>query len=202
MPRKSAVNDCSVLATLGAVLTYLAVFGIVLGINLLPAFGPPTWLVLVVLHVSWKVNVVALVIVGVLAASLGRFLLASSAKWLKPHLPRRYVAGVERAGSALLERRGRATAAVGLFLISPLPSAQLFIAAGLLELPLVFVTMAFGLGRLVTYSLYLTAASVAVTSLSGAFGDFFGSPWSIALEVILVLATVVGPLLLGRSRDS
>jgi hypothetical protein len=77
----------------------------------------------------------------------------------------------------------------------------LFIAAGLLELPLIPVTLAFGLGRLVTYSLYLTLASVAVTSLSSAFGDFFGSPWSIALEVILVGATVVGPLLLAKGDE-
>lgn len=181
--------------------TYLAVFGIVFAINLLPAFGPPTWLVLVVLHVSWKCNVPALVILGALAACSGRYVLARSAQRLKPHLPKRYVNGVERAGKALLEKRARATAAVGLFLISPLPSAQLFIAAGLLELPLIPVTLAFGLGRLVTYSLYLTVASVAITSLSGAFGDFFGSPWSIALEIILVLATVVGPLLLSKGDE-
>jgi hypothetical protein len=183
------------------VLTYLAVFGIVLGINLLPAFGPPTWLVLVVLHASWKCTIPALVIVGVLGACTGRYLLARSAQRLKPHLPKRYVRGVERAGKKLLEKRGQATAAVGLFLISPLPSAQLFIAAGLFELPLMAVTLAFGFGRLVTYSLYLALASVAITSLTGALGDFFGSPWSLALEASLVLATVVGPLLFARDED-
>jgi len=189
------------LTTLKMVLTYLAVFGIVLGVNLLPAFGPPTWAILVVMHVSWKCNVVALVVLGVTGACLGRYVLARSAQTLKPHLPARYVRGIERAGTALLQKRGQAVAALGLFLISPLPSAQLFIAAGLLEVPLLPVTLAFGLGRLVTYSLYLTVASVAISSLSGAFGDFFGSPWSIGVEALLVVVTIVVPLLLGRTRD-
>ncbi len=181
--------------------TYLAVFGLVVAINLLPAFGPPTWLVLVVLHVSWKCNVAALVVVGVLAACSGRYVLALCAERVKPHLPKRYVRGIERAGKVMLERRGRAAAAIGLFLVSPLPSAQLFIAAGLLELPLIAVTLAFGLGRLVTYSLYLAVASVAITSLASVFGDFFGSPWSIAIELALVAVTIVGPFLLGNSEE-
>ncbi len=182
-------------------LTYLAVFGIVFGINVLPAFGPPTWLVLVVLHVSWGCNVVALVVVGATSACCGRYVLARSAQHLKPYLPKRYLRGVERAGKTLLARRGQAMAVIGLFLISPLPSAQLFIAAGLFNLPLLPVTLAFGLGRLVTYSLYLAVAGVAITSLSGAFRDFFGSPWSIAIEVLLVAVTVLGPLVVAGGDE-
>ena len=180
---------------------YVAVFAIVVGCNLLPAFGPPTWLILVIVHAQWHGAIAALVVVGALAACSGRYVLARGAQRLKPFLPKRYIRGVERAATTLLERKASATAAIGLFLISPLPSAQLFIAAGFLELPLVPVTLAFGLGRLVTYSLYLTLASVATASLTGAFGNFFGSPLTIALEVVLVAATVVVPLLFAREPE-
>ena len=173
----------------------------VFGINLLPAFGPPTWLVLVAIHSQWHLNAVALVILGAAAAAGGRFVLASSAVWLKPHLPRRYRQNVERAGERLLERRRRAITLAALFLLSPLPSAQLFIAAGLLELPLVPITLAFFAGRLVTYSLYLAAAGAATHALAQVFGDLWGSPWSISIEVAMVLCTVVLPLLPWKWRE-
>ena len=38
------------------VLAYLAVFGIVLGVNLLPAFGPPTWTMSSVIETSVDVR--------------------------------------------------------------------------------------------------------------------------------------------------
>lgn len=183
-------------------LTYLAVFGMIFAINVLPAFGPPTWLVLVVLHVSWDCNVVALVVVGGTSACCGRYVLARSARRLKPHLPKRYVRGVERAGKNLANKNGQEKAVIGVFFVSPLPPAQLFIAAGLCDLPLIPVTLAFGLGRMVIYSLYLALASVAITSLSGAFGDFFGSPWLLAVEVLLMALTIVGPLLLAKGDET
>ncbi|MEI6701347.1 MAG: hypothetical protein WCL38_06305 [Actinomycetota bacterium] len=182
-------------------MSYLFAALIVFGINLLPAFGPPTWLVLVALHSQWHLNPVALVFLGAAAAAAGRFVLASSATRLRPHLPRRYQENVARAGEKLLQRRKRAITLIALFLLSPLPSAQLFIAAGLLELPLVPITLAFFAGRLVTYSLYLAAAGAATHALSQVFGDIWGSPWSVAIEVVMVLCTVALPLLPWKQRD-
>ena len=56
-------------------LAYLAVFGIVLGVNLMPAFGPPTWTILVLYRFQSDLNPVALVVVGAIAAALGRLAL-------------------------------------------------------------------------------------------------------------------------------
>lgn len=53
---------------------YLILFGIVLGINLMPAFGPPTWSVIVIYGLNTKIPVAALVVTGAVAAALGRFL--------------------------------------------------------------------------------------------------------------------------------
>ncbi len=38
--------------------SYLLVAGVVLGVNLLPAFGPPTWAVLVFFHLNMHLDVV------------------------------------------------------------------------------------------------------------------------------------------------
>lgn len=47
----------------------VVVWALVFGVNLLPAFGPPTWAVLVFLRLNLDVPAVPLVIVGALAAA-------------------------------------------------------------------------------------------------------------------------------------
>jgi uncharacterized membrane protein YdjX (TVP38/TMEM64 family) len=68
------------------------------------------------------------------------------------------------------------------------PSAQLFVAAGLLGVPLAALTVAFFAGRLVSYAIYVTGASVAKDSLGDALGDVFTSPLGIGIQVAMVLA--------------
>jgi hypothetical protein len=66
---------------------YLLAFAVIFAINLLPAFGPPTWSVLVLFVLNSDLAPVPLVAGGAIAASFGRFVLASSARHLRGHLP-------------------------------------------------------------------------------------------------------------------
>jgi uncharacterized membrane protein YdjX (TVP38/TMEM64 family) len=178
---------------------YLAVFGIVFGINLLPAFGPPTWAVLVFTRLHWHLNAVALVLIGAVAASCGRFLLALGTRQFSGGLPERMRTNIEAARD-LLQRRPRSAIVVfSLFVVSPLPSAQLFMAAGLLGLNLVLFTLAFFVGRLVSFTIYMSVAVIADQRLGNVLGHLFGSPWSIALQVVLLGAVWVLPLINWRN---
>jgi hypothetical protein len=58
---------------------YLVAFAVIFGINLLPAFGPPTWAVLVFFKLNRDLAAVPLVLGGALAAASGRFVLAMAA---------------------------------------------------------------------------------------------------------------------------
>ena len=80
-----------------------------------------------------------------------------------------------------------------LFVVSPLPSAQLFVAAGLLDMPLGILTFAFFFGRLISYSLYVTAATLADKHLGDLLGNVFGSPWSIAIQSVMLVAVCLIP---------
>lgn len=174
---------------------YLAVFAIVFGVNLLPAFGPPTWAILVFTRLHWHLNPVALVVLGAVAAASGRYLLAVGSRHFSARLPQRMRSNLEDA-AAVLNRNKRSTIAVfGLFVVSPLPSAQLFVAAGLLDLNLKLFTLAFFVGRLVSYSIYVSVAVLADRQLGSVFGQFFGSPWLIALQVVLLVAVCLLPLI-------
>jgi len=177
---------------------YLALFAIVFGVNLLPAFGPPTWAVLVFARLHWHLNPIALVVLGALAAVSGRYLLALGARHFRVRMPARMRGNLEAARTLLERRRAGAIALFGVFVVSPLPSAQLFIAAGLLDLPLGLLTLAFFLGRLVSYSIYVGVATLADKQLGAVVGQVFGSPWSIALQIGLLVAVCFLPFVNWR----
>src|SRR4051812_43879413 len=133
---------------------YLILFAIVLGVNLLPAFGPPTWTIIVMYGLGTKMPLPAIVPIAAVAAATGRFLLAFGFRRLRSHIPAKWKRNVAAAGEALERKRRNLIAALGLFALSPLPSAQLFEAAGLAGVRLLPFTAAFFAGRLVSYTIY------------------------------------------------
>lgn len=172
---------------------YLALAGVVFGVNIVPAFGPPTWAVLVFFRLQSSLAVVPLVLVGALAAATGRLVLAHASRRFRGRLSEQRIEHLEAARDAVAGGRKRAAAGLGLFALSPLPSAQLFVAAGLVAAPLVPLTAAFFAGRLVSYSIYVAAASAAKHSLGSIVQDAFTSPAGIALQVVMLAGLVVLP---------
>ena len=143
---------------------YLALFVVVLGINLLLAFGPPTWSIIALYGVTTDLPIAGLVAVGALAAALGRRLLALATRALGGFLPAKLKASAEAARALVSRRRSSSVAALGLFALSPLPSGQLFVAAGLARAPLPAFTAAFFAGRVVSYTVYFATAQLARAS--------------------------------------
>lgn len=171
--------------------------GVVFLVNLLPAFGPPTWAVLVFFSFTYDLAPVPLVLGGALAAASGRFLLASGARQLRPRFSAARLRRLDRAQEALMANRGRSAAGLGLFALSPVPSGQLFVAAGLMTVPLLPLTAAFFAGRLVSYSIYVGAANLAERSLGEVVIDALTSPLGMALQLAMLAALGV---LLGGVR--
>jgi membrane protein YqaA with SNARE-associated domain len=167
-------------------LEYVVAFAVVFGVNLLPAFGPPTWAVLVFFRLTQHLAAVPLVLGGAVAAALGRFVLANAARRLRGRMSPERREHLAAAQTALAGTRGRALAGLGLFALSPVPSAQLFVAAGILTVPLVPLTLAFFAGRLVSYSIYVGAASAAAGSLGGVMEKAVASPLGIALQIAML----------------
>jgi uncharacterized membrane protein YdjX (TVP38/TMEM64 family) len=166
---------------------YLILFAIVLGVNLLPALGPPTWSIIVVYGLSTKMPLPGLVLVTAVAAASGRLLLAYGFRFLRNHIPRKWKRNAEAAGRALEKRKRNLILGLGLFALSPLPSAQLFEAAGLAGIRLLPFTAAFFAGRLVSYTIYgLTAKGIQKTSVGEAFRHGLTSPVGIAIQAAMI----------------
>jgi hypothetical protein len=173
--------------------------GVVFAVNLLPAFGPPTWAVLVFFSLDFDLPAVPLVVCGALAAASGRLLLATATRRLRPRLSKARLEHLDRAQDVASANRLRVGAGLGLFALSPLPSGQLFVAAGLMTVPLLPLTIAFFAGRLVSYSIYVGAAALAERSLGSVLLDALTSPLGVVLQIAMLIAIAV---LAGGIRPS
>jgi uncharacterized membrane protein YdjX (TVP38/TMEM64 family) len=90
------------------------------------------------------------------------------------------------------QSRSKTIMGLALFALSPLPSAQLFEAAGLLRVRLLPFTAAFFGGRLVSYFIYaFTAAKIRETSIGDAFRKALTQPLGVALQFLLIFVLVV-----------
>ncbi len=167
---------------------YYALAGLVFALNLLPAFAPPTMVVLVFYKLNTNLDTAAIIAVGVLASSSGRYVLALGTKALRPRLKRKYVENLEHLGD-LVHRNSKSLILYFLFfLISPLPSAQIFEAAALMNARLITITIAFIIGRSISYSLSVVgAATLKQHAMSSVLIDSVKSPWGIVIQLVALI---------------
>ena len=169
---------------------YLLTFGCVFAVNLLPAFGPPTWALLVFFKLEYDLPIVPMVIGGALCAASGRLVLAHASGRLRRRFSAERREHLSAAARALTGDRRRSAGALGLFALSPVPSAQLFVAAGLLDLRLLRLTAAFFVGRLVSYAIYVGGAELARESLGDVLGEALTSPIGLGLQILMLVGLV------------
>lgn len=143
---------------------FLVIFLVVFALNVMPAFAPPTWTVLSFIAVRYNSNIVLLAVVGAVAATLGRLVLAK----LSTVIVRQKVLSDETrknidAVKERLESKKKLTFGILLFYaFSPFPSNHVFIAYGLTALKLRLIAIPFLVGRVVSYAFWaFTASSVA-----------------------------------------
>lgn len=148
---------------------------------------------------------VALVVGGAIAAVLGQSLLALAFRAFGSRLPRERQESLEILGQALGESRGGVAASFAFFVLAPLPSAQMFEAAGLARIRLLPLLVAFLAGRLVSYAIYVSAASAAHDSLSDLLREGLLSPHVIVTQLLAVgllvaMVKIDWPTVIDRAR--
>jgi len=168
-------------------MSYLLLALTVFGINLLPAFAPPTWAVLVLFKLNSAIPAIPLVLIGALSAGTGRYFLARATGLLRNRISLKQRANLHAASEVLNRKTSHHLVGLLLFALSPIPSAQLFEAAGIIGMRLVPLTLAFFAGRIVSYSIYVAGTSTLQTR---GFGDLImsalRSPWGIVLQIGLI----------------
>ena len=176
---------------MGRVPALFLLFGLIFGLNVIPAFAPPTWMALALIGFEFPGDEpVLLALVAATAATLGRITLAKLSHWL---LREKLLSEAHRKNIDIIKGRleKRTVLTVGLFLFyafSPLPSNFLFIAYGLTGLPLLRVALPFFIGRTASYSFFIISGAAAgrrfhVNSIESAF---YASAWFVASQVALL----------------
>ena len=177
---------------------YLLAAIVIFAANTVPAFAPPTWLILVFFSLRHGLNPVALVLIGVACAVSGRAVLAYTFRAIRRWLPKGYVANMENIGIYIDGHSSRVIGLLAVFFLSPISSAQLFEAAGIIKnIALQPLLAAFAAGRLVSYSIYVSGAAVLKeTSIGEIAKRELTSPEAIVVQVLLI----IGLVLLGNIK--
>lgn len=158
----------------------IGILVIIFIINVIPAFMPPTWILLSFIGFNFDLGNYTLAVLAVLAAvasSSGRAVLAIFSDKI---LRNKFISEATRKNMDVLKENiiKRQNLTRGFFLFyafSPFPSGQLFLAYGLTDLKLKLAIIPFFLGRMSSYLFWVFTASetskyLDVTSLkSGAF---------------------------------
>ncbi len=166
-------------------------FVLIFGLNLIPAFAPPTWIALGFVGFQFpQTNPLLLALIGAAAATMGRVALAKLSHWI---LRERLLSEIHRKNIDVIKGRleKRTALTFGLFLFyafSPLPSNFLFIAYGLTGLPITRVMLPFFIGRIISYTFFIVSGAAAgrrwhVGSLESAL---YTSGWFIATQVLII----------------
>jgi uncharacterized membrane protein YdjX (TVP38/TMEM64 family) len=157
------------------------------------------------LRAAAKAGAIQLIVGGAIAASAGRLLLALVFRTFGTKLPQKRQENLQVLGHALGEHRTGLLASFALFATAPLPSAQMFEAAGLARVRLRPLLAAFFLGRLVSYSIYVSAAAAAHDSLSRLFDKGLFSPEALATQfigfaVLIAIVLLDWPAIIDTAR--
>lgn len=149
---------------------YLLLLLTVLVVNVLPAFAPPTWTVLVFFFVKYNMYVPSVVMIGVIAATIGRAILSEYIKWFSVKI----FNDKEINNLKFLGEKIGHTPAVNitfsfLYSLTPLSTTALFVAAGVAHVKTSYVLTGFFLGRLVSYTVLVLSTSLIANNIEGLF---------------------------------
>jgi len=137
----------------------LVLIGIIVSIfiiNVVPAFMPPTWMLLSFIGYNFHLSNYHLAILAILAAvaaTSGRIVLALFSKKV---IRNKILGENTRQNIDVLKQnleKGKffASSFFALYALSPLPSGQLFLAYGLTDLKLIIAVIPFFIGRIISY---------------------------------------------------
>lgn len=166
-------------------------FALIFGLNLIPAFAPPTWMALALVGFQFHdTSALLLAGTGAVAATLGRLTLAKLSHRL---LRKKLLSVAHRVNIDVIKDRleKRTALTAGLFLFyafSPLPSNFLFIAYGLTGLSLPRVALPFFVGRFASYGFFIAGGAAAGRrfEIDSMTSGVYAAAWFIGTQLVIL----------------
>ena len=173
---------------------YIFLFILIFAINVVPAFMPPTWIILSFFYVNNDLLFLPTIILGVIAATSGRIVLALISKyWLKKALPINFYSNYQYLGEYLKRHTKLTLPIVFGYAFSPISSNSLFIMAGFSNLNLKLIAASFFIGRLISYSFWIMVSHQLSNRLDTIFtGTFSNLNTFISALISMAIVIVIG----------
>jgi hypothetical protein len=157
---------------------------IVFTINMVPALMPSTWMVLAFFYIQFDLPLLLLTVSGAIVSGFGRIVLTKGSTWFK----RRFMTDKERDLDELAvlldERRHVLSPTVFVYALTPLPTNNLFIAAGMAEVNLAWVLAGFWSARIIADTFWVWTTSEAFDTFGDVFGQVLDGPTAILLQLM------------------
>lgn len=152
------------------VLGYLEATVLVFLVNVIPAFAPPTWIVLSLYKINNpQCNSLVLAFFGVIGSVAGRFVMYRYSRAVGGYIPQKYADNLSYFRKFIGEKKLGLFFGTLIYSLGPFPSNFLFIAFGVSSAEVLPVLGGFALGRAISYA-SLVYASFRVF----VFFEFFG----------------------------
>jgi membrane protein YqaA with SNARE-associated domain len=136
-------------------------------VNSLPAFAPPTWTLIVFFLNYFNLNIFAVVIISVIAATMGRLFLYSYIQTFSKFVFNKWEEkNLEYLGKKIGKNKKTNLLFIFLYSITPLSTTALFVASSIARVNIFILGLGFFLGRLVSYSFLAGTSLLIVNSLS------------------------------------
>ena len=160
-----------------------AALALVFLINLVPAFMPSSWMVLAFFYIKFGLPLLALAVGGTILSGLGRLVLARASLILKRRFLKGKESDLDELGGFLNDHRNYVGLTVFLYTLSPLPTNNLFIAAGMVEVNMARVMLGFWVGRIPANTLLVWTTGKVFNSLGSLFTGVYGDWAAIGLQL-------------------
>lgn len=150
-----AQSDDAVKRRMRRMTSLALLFLVVFALNVVPAFAPPTWVVLSFIGLKHPAaNAWLVALVAALGATGGRVVLAHFARRIVRNrwVPVAMRDNLDVVANAIQRRKTASVIVFLVFAFSPLPSNVLFLAYGLTRAPLHLLAVPFLVGRFISYA--------------------------------------------------
>lgn len=164
---------------------YLLIALLVYGINVVPAFMPATWLVLAFFAIKYQLLLIPLVFIGALAAIFGRITLYFlTRKFFHPIFSKKTQKNLLTLGRYINAKKHITIPLFISYAFFPIPSNHVYIAAALAKVHIRLLAISFFIGRLISYSFWISISTIGVKNLNAIFANNFVKPSSLIIELV------------------
>jgi hypothetical protein len=148
---------------------YLVSVLIIILINVVPLFMPPTWTFVSFVYVKYEVNLIVIALLGACSSTFGRFLLLLLSEKFSVIFRGRVKKNLLFIGERAKQSPGRIVLITTLWSIAPISSSYLFFSLGLAKVKVGWGLLGFFIGRSVSYAVLAFTTKIVYESLSEMF---------------------------------